>query len=65
MDDNSPQAALARQILLPFRDVQYGGDQQYDDQTWWIEDLIDRIERAITPYLTPSADSDQKTNSAD
>jgi hypothetical protein len=62
MDNNSPQAELARKILLPFRDVQNGGDQQYDDQAWWIEDLINRIERAITPYLTLSADPDQQAN---
>jgi hypothetical protein len=62
MDDKSPQVELARQILLPFRDVQNGGDQQYDDQAWWIEDLIDRIERAITPYLASSADPDQERN---
>jgi hypothetical protein len=62
MDDNSPQAELARQILRPFRDVQNGGDQQYDDQAWWIDDLIDRIERAITPYLASPADSDREPN---
>lgn len=62
MDDNSPQAELARKILLPFRDVQNGGVQQYDDQAWWIEDLIDRIERAITPYLAPSGESEQEPN---
>jgi hypothetical protein len=62
MGESNPKAELARKILLPFRDTQSGGDQQYDDQAWWIEDLIDRIERAITPYLALPPNSNQEAN---
>ena len=64
MDDSSLQAELARLILRPFRDVQSGGEQPYDDQAWWIEDVLDRIELAITPHLVVD-EIDQDRDSPD
>jgi hypothetical protein len=51
--DDAARASLADKLIRPFRDKVNGGAADHGDDTWWIEDMLDRIERAIKPYLTP------------
>lgn len=53
MDRNhNVRAELARQIVLQFRDKASGGHADLGEDAWWVEDMLDRIQRAITPHLS-------------
>jgi hypothetical protein len=57
--DDTARASLADKLIRPFRDKVNGGAADHGDDTWWIEDMLDRIERAIKPYLTPPLQDDR------
>ena len=55
--EQDTRAELARDILLRFRDKASGGFANLGDEAWWVEDMLDRIETAIVPFLA-SPDQD-------
>lgn len=52
-DDYTTKTLLAKRIISPFRDKESGGVADLGDDAWWVEDMLDRIERAIVPHLAP------------
>jgi hypothetical protein len=56
--DDAARASLADKLIRPFRDKTNGGAADHGDDAWWIEDMLDRIERAINPYLSPPLQDD-------
>lgn len=59
--DDAARASLADKLIKPFRDKVNGGAADHGDDAWWVEDMLDRIERAINPYLTPSLQDESAT----
>jgi hypothetical protein len=50
---DAARASLAGKLIRPFRDKVNGGAADHGDDAWWIDDMLNRIERAIKPYLSP------------